>query len=121
MYLAHQALALGGGSGGADSLANRGRPQADVSRPRPPGVPHPEKPAPVVLALHGAAMDGPMMVWFSGLNKKSDEAGFIVVYPSGTGIGLPHLECGQLRGAAVQHDLDDVAFIRRCSTTSVRW
>lgn len=39
----------------------------------------PKKPAPVVLALHGAAMNGPMMVWFSGLNKKADEAGFVVV------------------------------------------
>ena len=44
----------------------------------------PKKPVPVVLALHGAAMNGSMMVWFSGLNKKSDDAGFIVVYPSGT-------------------------------------
>src|ERR1700729_606910 len=47
----------------------------------------PKKPTPVVLALHGAAMNGPMMVGFSGLNKKSEEAGFIVVYPSGTGTG----------------------------------
>ena len=47
----------------------------------------PKKPAPVVLALHGAAMNGSMMVWFSGLSKKSDEAGFIVVYPSGSGTG----------------------------------
>ena len=28
-------------------------------------------PLPVVLALHGATMNGPMMAWFSGLNKKS--------------------------------------------------
>ena len=28
----------------------------------------------VVLALHGAAMNGSMMVWFSGLSKKADEA-----------------------------------------------
>jgi hypothetical protein len=47
----------------------------------------PKKHTPVVLALHGAAMNGSMMVWFSGLNKKSDKAGFIMVYPSGTGIG----------------------------------
>jgi polyhydroxybutyrate depolymerase len=40
---------------------------------------------PVVLALHGAAMNGPMMVWFSGLNEKADQEGFVVVYPSGTG------------------------------------
>src|SRR5271154_6888424 len=47
----------------------------------------PKKPTPVVLALHGAAMNGPMMVGFSGLNKTSEEAGFIVVYPSGMGTG----------------------------------
>ena len=47
----------------------------------------PKKPAPVVLALHGAAMNGSMMVWFSGLDKTSDKEGFIVVYPSGTGTG----------------------------------
>src|SRR6476620_6497432 len=32
----------------------------------------------------GQPRNGSMMVWFSGLHKKSDEAGFIVVYPSGT-------------------------------------
>ena len=37
----------------------------------------PKKPTPVVLALHRAAMNGPMMVWFSGLNKTSVEKGFI--------------------------------------------
>jgi poly(3-hydroxybutyrate) depolymerase len=42
-------------------------------------------PLPVVLALHGATMNGPMMAWFSGLNWKADEAGFIAVYPNGTG------------------------------------
>src|SRR4051794_7417475 len=47
----------------------------------------PKTPTPVVLALHGAAMDGSMMVWFSGLNKTSEESGFVVVYPSGTGVG----------------------------------
>src|SRR5438045_3854388 len=47
----------------------------------------PKKPTPVVLALHGAAMDGSMMVWFSALTEKSEDAGFIVVYPSGTGVG----------------------------------
>src|SRR4051812_3080041 len=72
----------------------------------------PKKPAPVVLALHGAAMNGPMMVWFSGLNKKSDEAGFIVVYPSGTGIG-PFLiwNAGGLKGKLAEGRADDVAFI----------
>ena len=72
----------------------------------------PKKPTPVVLALHGAAMNGPMMVWFSGLNKKSDEAGFIVVYPSGTGTG-PFLtwNAGGFKGKMAEGKADDVAFI----------
>ncbi len=72
----------------------------------------PKVPTPVVLALHGALMSGPAMMSFSGLNKKSDEAGFIAVYPSGTGTG-PFLfwNAGgyQRKSTAVQPD--DVAFI----------
>lgn len=72
----------------------------------------PKKPAPVVLALHGAAMDGSMMVWFSGLNKKSDEAGFIVVYPSGTGVGpFRTWNAGGFSGKMAEGKADDVAFI----------
>jgi polyhydroxybutyrate depolymerase len=72
-----------------------------------------KKPAPVVLALHGAAMNGSMMVWFSGLNKKSEEARFIVVYPSGTGIS-PFLtwNAGGLR-KGMGSKADDVAFISK--------
>jgi len=72
----------------------------------------PKKPAPVVLALHGAAMNGSMMVWFSGLNRKADETGFIVVYPSGTGTG-PFLtwNAGGFKGKMAEGKADDVAFI----------
>ena len=72
----------------------------------------PKKPTPVVLALHGAAMNGPMMVWFSGLNKTSDKEGFIVVYPSGTGTG-PFLtwNAGGFKGKMAEGKADDVAFI----------
>ena len=72
----------------------------------------PKKPAPVVLALHGAAMNGSMMVWFSGLNMKSDEAGFIVVFPSGAGTG-PFLtwNAGGFKGKMAEGRADDVAFI----------
>lgn len=72
----------------------------------------PKKPAPVVLALHGAAMNGSMMVWFSGLNKTSDKEGFIVVYPSGTGTG-PFLtwNAGGFNGKMAEGRADDVAFI----------
>ena len=72
----------------------------------------PNMPAPVVLALHGAAMDGSMMVWFSGLNKKSEESGFIVVYPSGTGIGPFRIwNAGGFSGKMAEGKADDVAFI----------
>ena len=69
-------------------------------------------PTPVVLALHGAAMNGPMMVWFSGLTEKSDDAGFVVVYPSGTGVG-PFLtwNAGGFTGKMAEGKVDDVAFI----------
>ena len=71
-----------------------------------------KNPSPVVLALHGAAMNGPMMVWFSGLNKKADEAGFIVVCPSGTGIGpFCTWNAGGFRGKIADGKPDDVAFL----------
>lgn len=47
----------------------------------------PEKPVALVLALHGAAMNGPAMVGFCGMNKKSNQAGFVVVYPDATAPG----------------------------------
>jgi len=71
-------------------------------------------PTPVVLALHGAAMNGPMMAQFSGLNKKSDKEGFVVVYPSGTGTE-PFLtwNSGGLPKRMVETKADDVAFIAK--------
>jgi len=47
----------------------------------------PAKPMPVVLIYHGAMMNSVTMALSTGLNKKADEAGFIAVYPNGTGAG----------------------------------
>src|SRR5262245_35205425 len=61
-------------------------PQAKANRSYLVHVPKdydPMKPAPVVLALHGATMNADGMVYLTGLNEKADEAGFIVVYPNG--------------------------------------
>lgn len=78
----------------------------------PPSL-DPQKPAPVVLALHGATMTGPLMAWFSGLNAKADEAGFIVVYPNGTGRRSSYFwSAGHCCGEAAQNNVDDVAFVR---------
>ena len=72
----------------------------------------PKSPTPVALALHGAAMDGPMMARFSGLDKKSDEAGLIVAYPSGTGVGpFRTRNAGGFAGKPAEGKADDVAFI----------
>jgi polyhydroxybutyrate depolymerase len=72
-----------------------------------------KKPIPVVLALHGAAMNGKMMEAFSGLSKKADEANFLVVYPNGTGPGdlLLTWNAGGFPLAAVKNRSDDVAFL----------
>src|SRR5439155_27194644 len=45
----------------------------------------PKKPTPVVLAFHGAITNGGIMKVFCGLDQKAEEAGFLVVYPDGTG------------------------------------
>ncbi len=73
------------------------------------------KPTPVVLALHGAAMNAKMMEAFSGLSKKADEANFIVVYPNGTGPGdiLLTWNAGGFPLAAVKNRADDVGFLTK--------
>jgi polyhydroxybutyrate depolymerase len=72
------------------------------------------KPYPVVLAYHGGASNAEQMVHFCGLNDKADQAGFITVYPSGTG-KLDRLltwNGGNCCGYAMQNNIDDVAFTR---------
>jgi len=72
---------------------------------------NPSKPTPVVLLLHSAMTNGPMMERFCGMSEKADEAGFIAVYPNGTGT-TPFIKlwnAGGVRGRAT----DDVAFLSR--------
>lgn len=79
----------------------------------PPAYDH-KKPTSVVLAFHGGGANASNMVGFSGLNKKADEAGFIAVYPSGSG-RLPKLltfNAGNCCGFAMANHVDDVEFTR---------
>lgn len=71
-------------------------------------------PTPVVLAFHGGGANPDNMIVFSGLNKKSDEAGFIAVYPSGTGRLDKFLTFngGNCCGYAMNNKVDDVEFTR---------
>jgi polyhydroxybutyrate depolymerase len=72
-----------------------------------------KKPTPVVLILHGAGANGAITVSFCGLNKKADEAGFIAVYPNGTGLAGLMLtwNAGGFRGK--EGKADDVAYIAK--------
>lgn len=45
----------------------------------------PERPTPVVLIFHGLSMNARMMANLTGMNDKAESAGFVAVYPNGTG------------------------------------
>lgn len=82
----------------------------------------PDAPNPVVLVIHGTIMDSRLMVGFTGMNQKSDEAGFITVYPDGwrgtafmtwnAGALFPLLSLGMPDDLQfIDHLLDDVAHL----------
>ncbi len=76
----------------------------------PPKYDH-GKPTPVVLIFHGAGANAAITVFFTGMSKKSDEAGFIAVYPNGTGIGpLLTLNAGGRKGILADGP-DDVKYV----------
>ncbi len=74
----------------------------------------PKQPTPVVLAFHGAVTNASIMAISTGLSEKADEAGFIVVYPNGTGKGdvLLVWNAGGWHGPKAEKEVDDVKFVR---------
>lgn len=70
------------------------------------------KPAPLVLALHGAGMNGAMMIGFSGLNEQADLSHFILAYPNGTGVADTLLTWNSGGIGPVREWPDDVLFLR---------
>lgn len=72
-------------------------------------------PTALVIAFHGGGGNPQSMMRLSGLNEKADEAGFVVVYPYGTGrnpdTGLT-FNGGDCCGYAHRRNIDDVAFVR---------
>lgn len=76
---------------------------------------NPTNPTPVVVIFHGGGGSPETMISFSGLNDKADEAGFIAVYPFGTGRlnnRLLTFNAGNCCGYAMDNNIDDVAFTR---------
>ena len=71
------------------------------------------RPWPVVLAFHGGGTNAEIMMRFSGLNEKAAEAGFLAVYPDGTGRLERMLTWngGNCCGYAQRKKVDDVKFV----------
>ena len=83
----------------------------------------PGKPTPLVVALHGGGGNARSNAVQTGFNAEADRSGFIVVHPNGSGERRPLLNAlgrghfytwnaGSCCGYAVQHNIDDVGFIR---------
>ena len=74
-----------------------------------------DHPTPVIVVFHGGGGNPESMVRLTGMNAKSEEAGFIVVYPYGSGLdperGLT-FNGGGCCGYAMQKKIDDVGFTR---------
>ncbi len=68
---------------------------------------------PVVLVFHGGGSTAEQMIRFSGMNDKADEAGFIAVYPVGTGLlkNVLTFNGGNCCWYAVRRKVDDVKFV----------
>lgn len=73
--------------------------------------PHPQARMPLVLVLHGGMGTARNAMIMSGMNKLSDENGFLAVYPQGTG-QLPTWNAGNCCGYAQRNNVDDVSFIK---------
>lgn len=71
-----------------------------------------ERALPVVLNFHGAASSGAGQQRFSRMDAVADRAGFVVVYPDGTGRYRRFLtwNAGTCCGSAVLQQVDDVGF-----------
>ena len=70
---------------------------------------------PVVLAFHGGGSNAEAMMHFSGLNEKADQAGFMAVYPNGTGRYRNRYtwNAGNCCAFAQRNEVDDVGFVRQ--------
>lgn len=73
-----------------------------------------QQPIPLVLCFHGSASNARQQMRYSGLNAKADEAGFIVVYPYGTGrvSAFRSWNAGNCCGYAQRKDIDELAFVK---------
>jgi polyhydroxybutyrate depolymerase len=74
------------------------------------------KPTPLILNFHGFTSNAPEEQLLGLMNDKSDAAGFVVVYPQGTGVPQSW-NAGLCCGQAAQDKVDDVAFVSKIIDT----
>ncbi|MBN1148115.1 MAG: hypothetical protein JXA78_12725 [Anaerolineales bacterium] len=72
---------------------------------------NPDRPMPVVLIFHGFGLSGEEMIRITGFNAQADAAGFLAVYPNGSG-SKPAWNGGDCCGQAAVKQVDDVGFVR---------
>jgi polyhydroxybutyrate depolymerase len=73
----------------------------------------PGNPVSLVVAMHGGFGSGPQLQTQSQLSVKSDNEGFIVVYPEGveSPFGIRTWNAGGCCGYAMNNNIDDVGFL----------
>ncbi len=113
LVLAGKATAQGGAREGEESLQVAGRERTFLVHvpPQYDGV----KPLPLVIVLHGGAGNGSGAAQITGFSLKADQEGFVVVYPNGAGRFHNRWftwNSGNCCGYAMDHNVDDVGFIR---------
>jgi polyhydroxybutyrate depolymerase len=74
--------------------------------------------APLILVFHGGGGNAEDSVGYFNLNEKSNEEGFIVVYPEGTGYMINERLFGSWNGGtccppAYDNNVDDIGFIKK--------
>lgn len=72
-------------------------------------------PWPVVINFHGGGSSAVGQQAYSRMDALADRAGFLVVYPNGTGGVAEHLltwNAGACCGSALRNNVDDVGFVR---------
>ena len=69
------------------------------------------RPTPLVLNFHGYRMSPKLEEWLTSMTGKADAAGFLLVYPEGTGSPLS-FDAGGCCGDAAKEKVDDVGFTR---------
>ncbi|MFN7973916.1 MAG: PHB depolymerase family esterase [Acidobacteriota bacterium] len=111
LFTAAAALAAGLGPGDHRRTLQHGGIERSYIVHVPPGYDG-SKLVPVVLNFHGGGGNARVHERFSGMNEKADAAGFVVVYPNGTGRGTTMLTWngGNCCMYAMFHRIDDVGF-----------